>query len=52
MRMPITGIYAMQHLGTPEIAMKQLQAAKRLLTTEYYNDLLKRLGMADAAPAK
>lgn len=45
-------IYAMQHLGTPEIAMKQLQAAKRLLTTEYYNDLLKRLGMADAAPAK
>lgn len=45
-------IYAMQHLGMPEIAMKQLQAAKRLLTTEYYNDLLKRLGMADAAPAK
>ena len=45
-------IYAMQHLGTPEIAMKQLQAAKRLLTTEYYNNLLKRLGMADADPAK
>ena len=42
-------IYAMQHLGTPEIAMKQLQAAKHLLTTEYYNDLLKRLGMADPA---
>ena len=45
-------IYAMQHLGTPEIAMKQLQAARHLLTTEYYNDLLKRLGMVDATPAE
>ena len=38
-------IYAMQHLGTPEIANKQLQAAKCLLTEEYYNDLLARLDM-------
>jgi DNA-binding SARP family transcriptional activator len=37
-------IYAMQHLGTPEIANKQLEAAKQLLTEEYYNDLLTRLG--------
>jgi len=40
-------IYAMQHLGTPEIANKQLEAAKHLLTEEYYRDILKRLGMSD-----
>ena len=40
-------IYAMQRLGTPEIANKQLQAAKHLLTEEYYNDLLSRLGMTN-----
>lgn len=45
-------IYAMQHLGTPEIANKQLEAAKQLLTEEYYNDLLTRLGVKDPDPAK
>lgn len=40
-------IYAMQRLGTPEIANKQLQAASHLLTEEYYNDLLARLGMTN-----
>ena len=40
-------IYAMQHLGTPEIARKQIQGAKHLLSKEYHNDFLKRLGRSN-----
>ncbi len=42
-------VYAMQHLGTPEIARNQLHAAKQALTEEDYNDILQRLNMADIA---
>lgn len=42
-------VYAMQHLGTPEIARNQLHAAKQALTEDDYADVLKRLNMADTA---
>lgn len=40
-------IYAMNHLGTPEIARRELQAAKQNLTGNDYIDILKRLQMQD-----
>ena len=40
-------IYAMNHLGTPEIARRELQAAKQALTDEDYQDILRRLKMDD-----
>lgn len=40
-------IYAMQHLGTPEIAKNELRAAKQALTEEDFQDILQRLHMAD-----
>lgn len=40
-------IYAMNHLGTTEIAKNELRVAKQVLTAEEYNDLLIRLGMDD-----
>jgi len=42
-------VYAMQHLGTPEIARNQLHAAKQALTEDDYADVLKRLNIADTA---
>lgn len=40
-------IYAMNHLGTPEIARRELQAAKQTLTDEDFKDILQRLKMED-----
>ena len=40
-------IYAMNHLGTTEIARNELRVAKQVLTSEEYCDLLIRLGMDD-----
>lgn len=40
-------IYAMNHLGTTEIAKNELRVAKQVLTSEEYSDLLIRLGMDD-----
>ena len=40
-------IYAMQHLGTPEIARNELHAAKQALTAEDFQDILQRLQMED-----
>ena len=41
-------IYAMQRLGTPEIAKRELQAAKQILTEEDYADILNRLHIHDS----
>ena len=38
-------IYAMNHLGTTEIAKNELRVAKQILTSEEYNELLFRLGV-------
>lgn len=40
-------IYAMHHLGTPEIARNELHAAKQALTPEDLQDILQRLGMEE-----
>lgn len=40
-------IYAMNHLGTTEIARNELRVAKQILTSEEYSELLERLGMTD-----
>lgn len=40
-------IYAMQRLGTPEIAKNELHAAKQALTEEDFRDILQRLQMDD-----
>lgn len=40
-------IYAMNHLGMGEIARNEMKAAKQALTENDYDDLLKKLGMAE-----
>lgn len=42
-------IFAMQHLGTPEIARNELRAAKQALTEDDYNDLLRRLQIDESS---